>query len=240
MKLLSPELKSNRVIIKIHSIYIEFKKSIRFWYRSKLKKSYSQGKEDIVLAGLFNYKREGFYVDVGASRPVKLSNTYLFYKLGWKGICLEPNGKLVNNYKKVRPRDIIIETAASNFVGEAKFFTGDNKYDVNSSLSDPKSISISKTINVKVDKMENILNAHNVQEIDFISIDTEGTELDVLEGLNLDRFRPKYILVEHNTAYKINHLLQPYMISKGYQVIYINQWNMIFADDFQSVINCYN
>jgi FkbM family methyltransferase len=203
-------------------------------------KSYSQGGEDLILAKLFSYKSEGLFIDVGANDPVELSNTYLFYKMGWNGISFEPIPSLAEKFKKKRTGDIVINKAMSNFIGEADFSAGVNEYEVNSSLLNidlPKQ----KLIKVKVDKLENVLDELKIKEIDFISVDTEGTEVDVLEGLNLDKYRPRFILAEYNTAGKANDKLCPYLFTKGYQPIYINTWNIIFSENFSvDAITCYN
>ena len=204
------------------------------------KKSYSQGGEDLVLARLFNYKRTGFFIDVGANDPVELNNTYLFYKLGWSGLNFEPIPELAEKFKRKRSRDTVIAKAMSNFVGEADFNAGRNEYHVNSSLLD-LNLPKKSTIKVPVDKLENILDELKISEIDFISVDTEGTEVDVLEGLNLDKYKPRFILAEYNTASKANDKLSPFLINKGYQPIFINTWNIIFSQNFtDDAIKCYS
>ena len=78
-------------------------------------------------------------------------------------------------------------------------------------------------------------------EIDLLSVDTEGTEIDVLEGLNLDKNRPRLILAEYNTSDRANSNLQPYLVTRGYQVAFINKWNILFSRDFsQDVIRLYD
>lgn len=203
------------------------------------KQGYSQGGEDLILAKLFNYKTKGFFIDVGANDPVKLNNTYLFYKLGWSGLNFEPIPELAGKFKEKRIRDMVITTAMSNFVGEADFTAGISEYHVNSSLLD---INLPKKniIKVPVDKLENVLEELKITDIDFISIDTEGTEVDVLEGLNLDKYKPRFILAEYNTASKANDKLSPFLVNKGYQPIFINTWNIIYSQNFtEDAIKCY-
>lgn len=203
------------------------------------KKSYSQGGEDLILAKLLDYKPNGFYIDVGANDPVILNNTYLFYKVGWTGLNFEPIPELAEKFKKKRNRDTVITKAISNFTGEADFSAGTKEYHVNSSLLKLE-LPKQKMIKVSVDKLENILDELNIKEIDFISIDTEGTEVDVLEGLNLNKYRPKFILAEYNTAHQANDKLTPYLVTKGYQPVYINTWNVIFSENFsKDAIACY-
>lgn len=203
------------------------------------KKSYSQGGEDLILAKLLNYNPKGFYIDVGANDPVILNNTYLFYKMGWTGLNFEPIPELAEKFKKKRNRDIVVNKAISNFTGEADFSAGIKEYHVNSSLLNLE-LPKQKMIKVSVAKLENILDELKIKEIDFISIDTEGTEVDVLEGLNLNKYRPKFILAEYNTVSKANDKLTPYLLTKGYQPVYINTWNIIFSENFSvDAITCY-
>jgi len=201
--------------------------------------SYSQGGEDLVLAKLLGNKPKGFFIDVGANDPILLSNTYLFYKMGWRGLNFEPIPELASKIKIKRPEDIVINMAMSNFVGTTDFYAGKDEFNVNSSLNN-SDLPRKSIIKVKVDKLENILDELKIQEIDFISIDTEGTELDVLEGLNLDKYRPKFILAEYNTSSIGNDKLSPYLINRGYQPVFINTWNIIFSENFsKDSIKCY-
>lgn len=205
----------------------------------KWEKSYSQGNEDVILAKILEFKANGFYVDVGANDPIALNNTYLFYKNGWSGISIEPIPSLAEKLRTLRNRDIVVEKAISNYVGTADFNVGISKYDVNSSLID-HNLSNQKKITVEVTKLENVLNEYKINDIDILCIDTEGTEIDVLEGLNFDKYQPKLILAEYNTMSKGNHKLIPYLLSKGFQPVYMNTWNIIFSQDFsKDSINCH-
>jgi len=203
------------------------------------KNSYSQGGEDLILVKLLGNKPKGFFIDVGANDPELLNNTYLFYRKGWSGVNFEPIPELAEKFRRKRDRDIVITKAMSNFKGEAVFSTGIKEYEVNSSLLSVN-LPKQKNITVEVDTLENILDQLGIQEIDFISIDTEGTEVDVLEGLNLSKYRPKFILAEYNTSSKANNQLSPYLFTHGYQPVYINKWNIIFSENFSTdAINCY-
>ncbi|MEQ8383457.1 MAG: FkbM family methyltransferase [Coleofasciculus sp. A1-SPW-01] len=192
---------------------------------------YSQAGEDKLIYKVIGRKPNGFYIDVGAWCPDRLSNTYFFYQLGWAGLCIEPNPDLIDQFQIVRPRDKVLNIAVSNFEGEANFFTSQST--VFNSLSPRANIHESKLV-VKVRRLESILDEIQAPKtIDFISIDTEGTEIDVLEGLNLEKYRPRLILVEYNTDKVINTKLQPYLISQGYSIIYISHCNIIASSDFE-------
>ena len=204
----------------------------------RFSKYYTQGDEERIISAVFNGIQNGFYIDIGAHHPIRYSNTYKLYQLGWRGICFEPNERLHKAFKQVRPRDTLLPYAASNYEGEAEFFIG--QYDVHSSLSHSASRH-QETIKVNVRKLESILQERGVDEpIDLISIDTEGTEVDVLEGLNLSLNRPRLIIAEFNTASNINKDLQPYLIQHDYQILAVTCWNVIATDKFETdyVVHC--
>ena len=77
-------------------------------------KSYSQEGEDIILARIFGKQQNGFYVDVGAHHPYRFSNTYFFYKRGWKGINIDAMPGSMKIFNKYRPRDKNIEAGISD------------------------------------------------------------------------------------------------------------------------------
>ena len=77
-------------------------------------KSYSQEGEDMILRRLFENQTKGFYVDVGAHHPIRFSNTYFFYKKGWRGINIDAMPGSMKLFNKIRPRDINIEKAISD------------------------------------------------------------------------------------------------------------------------------
>lgn len=192
---------------------------------------YSQGGEDYLISQILTEKT-GFYVDVGAHDPIALSNTYLFYEKGWTGLCLEPDPQLALNFKRVRPHDMVVTAAASNYTGKDKFFLGESS--VHSSLKSNSSHQ-GTSIEVNVFKLEELLEKHGIgnDKIDFISIDTEGTEVDVLEGLNCNRFRPRLLLVEYVCPQGTNPEIFTYLSQYMYFPIYISRWNALFSREFE-------
>ncbi len=85
---------------------IEFKNNYLSEYAIK---SYSQEGEDMILARLFENQQNGFYIDVGAHHPQRFSNTYFFYKKGWRGINVDAMLGSMKLFNKIRSRDINIE-----------------------------------------------------------------------------------------------------------------------------------
>ena len=78
--------------------------------------------EDVLLARFFDYKKEGFYVDVGAHHPKRFSNTFFLYKLGWRGINIEPNHDVKKIFDEIRSGDINVEMAIANNESEKTFY----------------------------------------------------------------------------------------------------------------------
>lgn len=78
------------------------------------KRSYSQSGEDVVVDAILNRKKSGYYIDIGAYHPKVFSNTYMFYKRGWSGVCVDANPELSLMYHLVRPRDIFVNCGVAD------------------------------------------------------------------------------------------------------------------------------
>lgn len=162
---------------------------------------YGQHKEDKLLHEFFQ-KDEGFFVDVGASDGVKFSNTKFFEDLGWDGICFEPNPRLYKELKENR-KCHLYDYAVGKENGEVTFYA--NQHGVVSTIDEKllpyfkKKIKKAgrkaewKEVIVPIVRLDSILEE---QEIDFISIDIEGRELDVLKGMDIKTNRPRIAIIE--------------------------------------------
>jgi FkbM family methyltransferase len=162
--------------------------------------SYAQNFEDVMLARVFDSRTNGFYVDVGAGDPVNLSVTKWFYDLGWSGINIEPNKTLFKRLVEERPRDINLDCGAGRSRHDAEFL---ETAIAELSSFDPDVISAEvagtdgTTRTVPVFPLTEILDRHGGgRPIDFLKIDVEGWEHEVLAGLDLERYRPTIIVVE--------------------------------------------
>jgi hypothetical protein len=127
----------------------------------------------LTLRWLFPDVANGFYIDVGAYHPKRLSNTYYFYKRGWTGINIDPTPGIIELFKKARPRDINLPYAVASGGKELKFYVNENERGVN-------------TLSPDWDR----------RPIDFLSVDVEGMDLEVLKSNDWDEFVPKVILCE--------------------------------------------
>lgn len=166
--------------------------------------SYSQEGEDMVLRRIFEGKKSGFYIDVGAHHPIRFSNTYYFYKLGWCGINIEPNPDAGVLFKSVRRRDIHLQLGVSESSGELTYYQFNepalNTFDGNSVQAslEKKRWQLKTTCQVTVERLDRILNVYlpHGTPIDFLSVDVEGLDLAVLRSNDWERYRPKCVLVE--------------------------------------------
>lgn len=165
--------------------------------------SYSQEGEDMILRRIFDGRRKGFYVDVGAHHPQRFSNTYFFYVRGWRGINIDAMPGGMDLFNLIRPNDINIEAAIASERREMTYFMFDdpalNSFDERLSGNRDKTaynIIGSKVIFTRT--LAEVLDQHLApdRDIDFLSIDVEGLDLEVLESNNWDKYRPYCILVE--------------------------------------------
>ena len=163
--------------------------------------SYAQNFEDVILARVFGSRTDGFYVDVGAGDPVNLSVTKWFYDLGWSGINIEPNRSLFKKLSADRSRDVNLECGAGASRKRAQFMEMPipelSSFDsrVHASARERKILGTNRT--VPVVPLTEILDQYaDERHIDFLKVDVEGWEREVLCGLDLEKYRPTVILVE--------------------------------------------
>lgn len=191
--------------------------------------SYSQDGEDMILKAFFKEKGKykGFYVDVGAHHPFRFSNTAYFYRKGWQGINIEATPTLMGAFKKFRKRDININAAIGLSKNPLKFFVFNepalNSFDEKLSEQRNKGeYKIIKTIPVQPVTLSEVLDKHlkTGQKIDFLSVDVEGMDLEVLKSNNWEKYSPDYLLVEDD-FFDINNKseISTYLNSLQYEFI---------------------
>jgi len=172
-------------------------------------RSYAQEGEDRVLSSLFfklhggTHISDGFYVDVGAHHPYRFSNTCLFYKQGWTGINIDATPGSMDAFKRERPRDINLECGIGLKAGTLKFHVFNepalNTFDENLAKARSNDVwHVIKVVDVPVTPLSEILSRHlpHGKRMDFLTVDVEGFDLDVLQSNNWERYRPSVVLVE--------------------------------------------
>ena len=169
-------------------------------------KSYSSLGEDLIVSQLVSKRKNGFYVDVGAFHPFKYSNTYYFYKyFGWKGINIEPNPQGFLLFEKNRKRDLNLNLGVAKSAGELNYYMfSDGLYNTfdekrkNELVDEGMDLINQKTIAVQ--PLAQILHEHlNNVEIDFLNVDVEMLDLEVLESIDWNKIKPEVIAIEDHS-----------------------------------------
>lgn len=164
---------------------------------------YGQDGEDLILDRLFEGQHKGFYVDVGAHHPLRFSNTHLFYLRGWRGINIDAMPGSMKNFDKLRSRDINIECGVAQSAGKLLYHCFNepalNTFDVaEASRKNEHPYKLIDTVEVNVERLDTLLTRYlpSRQQIDFLSVDVEGKDEEVLRSNDWDRYRPRFVLAE--------------------------------------------
>ena len=203
--------------------------------------SYAQEGEDLVLARLLEGRTHGFYVDVGAHHPTRFSNTFFFYERGWRGINIEPAPEAFAEFERRRVRDINVNCGVAEKPGSLNYYVFDdtalNTFD-SALMRDREANTPYRVVHattVRVDRLDALLKAHLPpgQAIDFISIDAEGFDLQVLRSNDWSRWRPRFVLVEaleFDLAVASDHPLHAFMRGERYALV-AKTLNTLFYQD---------
>ncbi len=198
--------------------------------------SYAQNREDVLLARVFREVAQGFYVDVGANDPVHCSVTKHFYDQGWHGINLEP-GRIFEQLAAARPRDLNLNLAASDQAGVMTFYEYlEGVYHGLSSLhpelpGDDAALSRRIERQVEVRPLREIFAEFAPPRIDFMSVDVEQHERQVLLGNDWSRYRPRVVLVEATqprSSAPAHHGWEPILLNAGYSFVYFDGLNRYY------------
>lgn len=198
-------------------------------YRRKI---FSQEGEDALLARLLEGKDVGFYVDVGAHHPSSCSNTYYFYKKGWHGINIDAMPGSMRLFNLVRSRDTNLEMAISEKEGFLEFHSFNNPLfnSADKELYEERRTEFNEPANshnvfhVKANTLEYIFSSYLPPgtEIDFLTIDVEGLDFQVLKSNDWEKYRPKYVLVEilgQSISSLSESEIYAFLIDKGYVLV---------------------
>lgn len=169
----------------------------------KPRECYAQDGEDLILDRLLDGQRMGFFVDVGAHHPLRFSNTFLFYRRGWTGINIDAEPGSMRPFRKHRPRDINVECGVAASAGKLPYHRFNepalNTFDEREAhLKNQPPYFLVEKVDVAVRRLDDLLNEHLPagQAIDFLTIDVEGKDREVLMSNDWARYRPRFILAE--------------------------------------------
>lgn len=194
--------------------------------------------EDRILWQVFRQRRSGYFMEIGAYDGVNLSNTYFLEQMGWHGVLVEPIEDLCLRAAASRPRSRVIQAAISRkgSHGTAKFTITQNVPVLSYLNTDQDHVdrclkegATLVEVDVPLLTVDDILLHERYAappgtgpwvpnvgwQIDLVSIDVEGGELDVLDGFNLERYRPGILLIENDRP--AGAAVEPYLTSRGYR-----------------------
>ena len=196
----------------------------KFFYL-RFRTSFAKAGEDLQVFQLLKQKQNGQFVDIGSHHPIKGSNTFFFYLRGWSGICVDPNPDFKPLYQKLRPKDTFLNIGVSDQQGSLQYYKLKGKLSVmNSFLEnyikkhiDPKDVDAIIPIEIKT--LKEIFDKElNGKHIDFLTVDVEGLDLQVLKGNDWSRYRPSILCVESHGQLRedMRSETTQYMMSQNY------------------------
>jgi FkbM family methyltransferase len=199
---------------------------------------FSQLGEDCLLAQFFEFKTDGFFIDVGAFDGIYLSNTYFFERLGWSGVCVEAFQPYFDLCVRNRPGSKCYHAACLDgdrgmveFRAERGGLFCGIEVDENAVADYYRGAAVPfdgfRSIKVPSTSLDALL-LDGIRDIDFASIDVEGAELRVLGGFDLERHRPRVLVIEANTPaqrQEVDNHLRP----RGYRAARSMAWNHFYV-----------
>ena len=220
------KISPNSIFYKIYLYY-------NLYYRNKAyikRASYSQDQEDLFINDYFKKIDNGFYLDIGCYHPIKYSNTALLYNRGWKGINIDMNQTSIDLFNIFRKKDKNICAAISSSNKEVTQYI-DHLYSPVNTIEKNFSQAISKRFQTKPFSKTNIFTSTfteivkkyeiQITKIDFLNIDVEGHDYEVLKGIDLLNIKPKIICIEVDNHEKNlnNERIKNHLIKFNYKII---------------------
>ncbi|HEV8555698.1 MAG TPA: FkbM family methyltransferase [Actinophytocola sp.] len=199
--------------------------------------SYAQNAEDVVLARLFAGQRTGRYVDIGAGDPIEASVTKHFYDHGWRGLNIEPIPFLAERLRADRPEDVTLAVAVGAKSGSAVLHVVGHEWgwstlddQLAQGYRDEQQWDVSE-IEVELVTLAAVLDDHP-GPVDFLKIDVEGAEQDVIDGADWARHRPRVIVIEATepgAPTPAHHQWEPVLLDAGYRCALFDGLNRFYA-----------
>ena len=227
------------VLKKIFLYYNIYIRNFKFFFRN------SQFGEDKKIIRLFSKQNTGTYLDVGCFHPIRQNNTYLMHKLGWKGVNIDLNPLTIELFDVARPYDRNICIAVSNKKGiKNLYFDHDlsslNTINKNHTIFLKKVFGVKKYTKkkIKTDTLTNILKRNKIKKIDFMNLDIEGNELEVLKTLDFKLFDIRVICIEI-VNYSIYNKKIKFHKKKIFKILKKNKYKLKFKSFEDQVVANY-
>lgn len=194
--------------------------------------------QDAIAYSILHKKQNGFFVDIGANDGISISNSYLFERLGWRGFCVEANPQTYATLKQNRRCDTYNLAIFSKNIGITTFVASDSDcsaldtLEMNLTKSHKERIDglgETKTISVKTATFNEVMqNYPDVRHIDFMTLDVEGGEMEVLRGIDFDKYSFGVMTIEHNYTEQKEKIIE-FLSKKGYRILMQNAWDIMFV-----------
>jgi len=236
--------KNNNIFKKIYFFYQKV-----FSHLIKFKKSYSYGGLDLLLNHLYRNQSNGIYVDVGCHHPIHGNNTYLLHKKGWEGINIDLDPYSVEIFNYFRPKDFNKNIAISDKKKIVDLFFYHHRSPINtidSSVRKSRALQANEVKKIEANTLDYVIenSPYKDSKINFLSIDVEGSELDVLNGFNLKKYCPDVIVIEfldltmkklefYNQDIKniTSSRLYLHMVSNNYYLVNWHHSDLVFVNN---------
>ena len=213
------------------------------------KKYYSFGGIDIIVDYIFKDKKNGRYIDVGCQHPILNNNTYLLHKRGWRGINIDLDKENIKLFNYARNDDFNLKAAISSNEGESDLFFYHNKSPINTlnkKVSQHRNAKVKEIKRIKTTTLNSAIEKSFFKndKFDFLSIDVEGLELEVLKGFDLKKYSPAVIVIEYldlstkmleiknlNIDNVLNSELYRFMINNNYSFVNWLHADLVFVNN---------
>lgn len=202
-----------------NKIFYYFYKILKIYRNRKPSIHYGEFGEDILVNRILKNLETGKYVDVGCYHPYKGSLTAQLYKKGWKGINIDLSKSSIDLFNLVRKEDINLNLAVSDFNGQTSYFENSPINQQNSLI---KNNDNQKKIKIDCKNLNLILEENKFEKFEYLNIDVEGSEQNVINGINLRKYRPMLITIENNNLH-----INDYIESETYKILIKNNYTFI-------------
>lgn len=211
--------------------------------------SYAQRFEDLYLMRCFGGRSEGFYIDVGSGHPVYDNTSFAFYLRGWRGVTVEPNPCLASLSRAVRPRDRHVEALLGGRVGEATFYLVDDFHGLSTMVEGHARAAqtqfgkSSRAIVTPVTTLAELCRRHAPPTFEFLKVDVEGAEQEVLLSGDWQSFRPRVVVAEALAPYTLAPAWpawEPFLARHGYRYVWFDSLNRYYvAEEASELVRCF-
>jgi FkbM family methyltransferase len=203
--------------------------------------SYTQNMEDYHLWLAFEGQPAGTYIDIGAGHPIADNVSFFFYERGWQGLAVEPQHNLAGLYPRLRPRDTSVCALIGTRSGLIDFHVFSTFHGLSTTSEQSASAARSfgatcQTIQVPMISLAELCKKYAVTTIDFLKVDVEGAEADVLVSGDWDRYRPKVVIVEAitpGTRRPSWEEWEPFLLAQGYRFALFDTLNRFYVAEEQ-------